>query len=119
MHSEDAVDAGVGVGGLNLASTGTSDGCGATGSSSSSAPQPSVSGKHIEEDTEVDADDCNWLAREALRDRHEEKVRHMLEADALLDGFCFLSKENLDNIGRTATIRPRGDPCRAFGDSKG
>ena len=117
VHSEDAVDAGVGVGGLNLASTSTSDGCGATGSSSSSAPQPSVSGKHIEEDTEVDADDCNWLAREALRDRHEEKVRQMLEADALLDGFCFLSEENLDNTGRTATIRPRGDPCRAFGDS--
>ena len=117
VHSDDAVDEDAGVGGLNLASTGTSDVCVATGSSSSSAPQPSVSGKHIEEDTEVDADDCNWLAREALRDRHEEKVRQMLEADALLDGFCFLSKENLDNIGRTATIRPRGAPCRAFGDS--
>jgi hypothetical protein len=104
VHSEDAVgeDAGVGVGvgGLNLASTGTSDGCGATGS----APNPPAS---IEGHTEVNADDCNWLAREALRDRHEEKVRLMLEADAMLDGFGFLNKENLNNAGRTATTVPK------------
>jgi hypothetical protein len=96
VHSEDAV-CDVDVGGLNLVSTDTS---GVTGSSSSS-----------------DDDDRNWLAREALRDRHEEKVRQMLEADALLDGFRYLSKENLENAGRTATMSPRGDPCCAFGDN--
>ena len=109
VHNDAVGDAD--VGGLNLGSTDIS---GVTGSSSSSsAPLPPVS----EKNTEVDADDRNWLAREALRARHEEKVRQMLEADALLDGFRYLSKENLDNAGRTAIMRPRGDPCRAFGDN--
>ena len=111
VHSEDQdAGVGVGVGELNLASKDTAAGCGVTdlsSSSSSSAPNPPAP---IEEDTES-ANDCKWLAREALRARHEEKVRMMLEADALSDGFGFLSKENLDNHGRNATTRP-AYPCR-------
>jgi hypothetical protein len=101
------------VGGLDLTTPAcTPNHRGATISSSSGPP---ISGASLSQQTE-DAATCRWIAREALRDRNEEKVRTILEADARSDGFSYLCKENLEKINECATtVHPHGDRGRTFG----
>jgi hypothetical protein len=114
MFSDDeSVVEEVDVGGLNLHTPARTPNL--RGATSSSSSGPPMSGASLSQQTEDDAV-CRWIAREALRDRHEKKVRAMLEADATSEGFSFLCKENLDKINeRATTVRPHGDLCRAFG----
>jgi hypothetical protein len=107
--SDDAVVEKVAVGGLDLTTPARTTNH--RGSSISSSSGPPISSQQTE-----DAATCRWIAREALRDRNEEKVRTILEADARSDGFSYLCKENLEKINQCATtVRPHGDRGRTFG----
>jgi hypothetical protein len=114
VHSDDAGgEEEAGVGDLNLnACTHRSDRRGATSANSSGSPSGAFLSKQAE-----DAAACRWIAREDLRDQYKEKVRTMLVADARLDGFSYLCKENLEEMNeRATTVRPHGDRGCTFWD---
>jgi hypothetical protein len=114
VHSDDAGgEEEAGVSDLNLnACTHRSDRRGATSANSSGSPSGAFLSKQAE-----DAAACRWIAREDLRDQYKEKVRTMLVADARLDGFSYLCKENLEEMNeRATTVRPHGDRGCTFWD---